>query len=74
MLEVVRVKEKDRYLLLQHDVAEVRVLGAYDALPSPAQLGLLFGTSGEHGLIRGRLRLRTNGDSEIDLGTPARRD
>lgn len=74
MFEVVRLKEKNRFLVLHHDVTEIKVLGAYDALPSASQLRRLFGAGGgEHTRIRATVRLRTNGDSEIDLGTPAKR-
>lgn len=74
MFEVVKLKEKNRFLILHHDVAEMKVLGAYDALPSDSQLRQLFGKAGEHTRTRATVRLRTNGDSEISLGTPARRE
>ena len=63
VLEVVRLKD-GKYLLLHHDIAEVKVLDSYDGLPSLAQVGRLF--TDPTG-IRARIRLKPDGSAGIEL-------
>ncbi|HEU0133961.1 MAG TPA: hypothetical protein VFR28_03990, partial [Allosphingosinicella sp.] len=71
VLEVVRVPKENKYLLLHHDIAEVKVLESYERLPSLAQIGRLF-TEGSPTGIRARIRLNPNGAADIELpGTNA---
>ncbi|HYJ82311.1 MAG TPA: hypothetical protein VEW26_05640 [Allosphingosinicella sp.] len=62
-LEVVRLA-KDKYLLLHHDIAEVKVLDSYDRLPSLAQLGRFFV---EPAQIRARVTLKPDGTAGVEL-------
>ncbi|HEX8480363.1 MAG TPA: hypothetical protein VF650_00485 [Allosphingosinicella sp.] len=72
VLEVVRARKENRYLLLHHDIAEVKVLESYDRLPSLAQIGRLF-TEGSPTGIRARIRLNPSGTADIELpGTNAK--
>ncbi|HEX9946913.1 MAG TPA: hypothetical protein VGA98_05170 [Allosphingosinicella sp.] len=64
VLEVVRLAKERKYLLLHHDIADVKVLDTYDGLPSLAQIGQLF--SNPTG-IRARVRLKPDGSSDIEL-------
>jgi hypothetical protein len=64
VLEVVRLAKGGKYLLLHHEIAEVKVLESYDRLPSLAQIGGLF--TNPTG-IRARIRLRPDGSPEIQL-------
>jgi hypothetical protein len=66
VLEVVRVPKENKYLLLHHDIAEVKVLESYDRLPSLGQIGRLF-TEGSPTGIRARIRLNPNGAADIQL-------
>ncbi|HEX8380009.1 MAG TPA: hypothetical protein VF619_05620 [Allosphingosinicella sp.] len=71
VLEVVRARKENKYLLLHHDIAEVKVLENYDRLPSLAQIGRLF-TEGSATKIRARIRLNPSGTADIELpGTNA---
>jgi hypothetical protein len=70
MFEVVRLKEERQFLLLSHDIGQAEVLGTYDALPSAGQLRRLFSDPGEHGRIRARVKLKPNGNTDIQLPTP----
>jgi hypothetical protein len=70
MFEVVRLSEERKYLLLDHKIAEMKVLGTYDALPSAAQLRQLFDSAGEQKRVRARVRLKANGDSSIEIVVP----
>jgi hypothetical protein len=69
VIEVVRMAKEQRYVILNHGIAEVEVLGSYDALPSVAQIGRLFL---EPAGVRARVRLKPNGNTEIELPTPAK--
>lgn len=62
-LEVVRLA-KDKYLMLHHDIAEVKVLDSYDRLPSLAQIGRFFV---EPVQIRARVRLKPDGSAAVEL-------
>jgi hypothetical protein len=73
LLEVVRLAKERKYVLLNHDIAEVRVLGSYDALPSLAQIGRLF-VDGSQMRVRARVRLKPNGDTEIELPMQPKKD
>ncbi|HEX8625428.1 MAG TPA: hypothetical protein VF782_10145 [Allosphingosinicella sp.] len=64
VLEVVRLGKERKYLLLHHDIAEVKVLDSYDGLPSLAQIGRLF--TDPTG-IRARIRLKPDGSAGIEL-------
>jgi hypothetical protein len=66
VLEVVRMPKERKYLLLHHDIAEVKVLESYDALPSLAQIGRLF-SGGSPTSIRARMRLNPNGSTAVEL-------
>jgi hypothetical protein len=66
VLEVVRLRKERKYLLLHHDIAEMKVLDSYDALPSLAQIGRLF-TGGTATNIRARLRLKPDGSTAVEL-------
>lgn len=73
VLEVVR-QAKDKYLLLHHDIAEVKVLESYDAPPSLAQIGRLFSDTNPVS-IRARVRFKTDGSAAVELpgaATPAK--
>jgi hypothetical protein len=70
MFEVVRLNKDRKYLLIRHDIAEARVLGAYDAVPSASQILQLFGNAGEHGRIRALVRLKADGGTAIELNIP----
>lgn len=64
VLEVVRLAKERKYLLLHHDIAEVKVLESYDALPSLAQIGRLFSTPLK---IRARVRFKPDGSADVEL-------
>ncbi|HEX8513428.1 MAG TPA: hypothetical protein VF688_10025 [Allosphingosinicella sp.] len=64
VLEVVRLAKERKYILLHHDIGEVKVLDSYDAMPSLAQIGRLF--TDPTG-IRVRIRLKPDGTSEVQL-------
>jgi hypothetical protein len=64
VLEVVRLANERKYLLLHHDIAEVKVLESYDGLPSLAQIGRLF--TDPTG-IRARVKLKPDGSTEVEL-------
>ncbi|HEX8126272.1 MAG TPA: hypothetical protein VF548_11880 [Allosphingosinicella sp.] len=70
VIEVVRMAKEQRYVLLNHRIAEVDVLGSYDALPSVAQIARLFV---EPARVRARVRLKPNGNTELDLPSPAKK-
>lgn len=67
VIEVVRMAKERRYVVLSHGIAEVEVLGSYDALPSAAQIGRLFVDPVR---VRTRVRLKPNGDTEMELPRP----
>ena len=46
------------------------MLGTYDAVPSDDQLRQLFTAPGEHGRVRARVRLKADGNSDINLILP----
>ncbi|HEX8061661.1 MAG TPA: hypothetical protein VF535_00425, partial [Allosphingosinicella sp.] len=62
--------KEHKYLLLHHDIAEVKVLESYDALPSLGQVRRLF--SGENPTsIRARVLLKPDGTADVELpGAP----
>lgn len=64
VLEVVRLAKERKYVLLHHDIAEVKVLDSYDGLPSLAQIGRLF--TDPTG-IRARVKLNPNGSTGVEL-------
>lgn len=66
VLEVVRLAKGGKYLLLHHDIAEVKVLESYDRLPSLAQIGRLFSETNPVS-IRARIRLKTDGSAAVEL-------
>jgi hypothetical protein len=70
VIEVVRMAKERRYVLLSHQIAEVEILGTYDALPSAAQIGRLFVDPVG---VRARVRLEPNGNTEIELPPPAKK-
>lgn len=70
LYEVVRVDEGRKYLLLDHNIAEMNVLGMYDALPSADQLRQLFAISGGQRRTYARVRLQANGNNSIELSLP----
>lgn len=66
VLEVVRLAKERKYVLLHHDIAEVKVLESYDRLPSRAQIARLFsGTAPTN--IRARVRLKPDAAAQIEL-------
>jgi hypothetical protein len=67
MLEVVGLDGAKKHLLLNHAIGETDILGTFDAVPSMRQLGELFTRPGENGRVRASVRLKANGDSEIDV-------
>ncbi|HEX9963881.1 MAG TPA: hypothetical protein VGB04_02745 [Allosphingosinicella sp.] len=69
LFEVVRLKG-GKYLLLDHKIAEMRVLGTYDSVPSEDQLRRLFIAPGEQGRVRAQVRLKANGNSDIQIIVP----
>lgn len=68
VLEVVRLAKEKKYLLLNHDIAEVTVFGTYDGLPSLAQIERLF-VDGNPMRVRARVLLKPNGGTEIQVPT-----
>ena len=64
VLEVVRLAKEPKYILLHHDIAEVKVLDSYDGLPSLAQIGRLF--TDPTG-IRARVKLKPDGSTDVEL-------
>ncbi|HEU0099658.1 MAG TPA: hypothetical protein VFQ67_12900 [Allosphingosinicella sp.] len=71
MIEIMRLADEARYVVLNHGIGMVEVLGTFDAMPSLAQVQSLFGDAGEAGKVHARVRLKANGNSEIELaGTP----
>ncbi|MGA9581258.1 MAG: hypothetical protein WBR13_04740, partial [Allosphingosinicella sp.] len=66
VLEVVRRPKTGKYLLLHHDIAEVKVLESYDRLPSLSQIGGLFSET-KPVSIRARIRLKLDGSASIEL-------
>jgi hypothetical protein len=64
VIEVVRLAKEKKYLLLNHSMAGVDVLGRYDGLPSLAQIGRLFG---EPAQPRARVRLTSGGGVEVGI-------
>jgi len=70
VLEVVHVPKERKYLLLHHDIAEVKVLESFDSLPSLAQIGRLFSGQAPTS-IRARVRLKPDGPADVELpGAP----
>ncbi len=65
VLEVVR-RPDGKFLLLHHDIAEVKVLESYDRLPSLAQIGGLFSETRPVS-IRARVRLKPDGNATVEL-------
>lgn len=66
VLEVVRRPKTGKYLLLHHDIAEVKVLESYDRLPSLAQIGGLFSETRPVS-IRARVRHKLDGSASVEL-------
>lgn len=66
VLEVVRLSKGSKYLLLHHDIAEVKVLESYDRLPGLAQIGRLFSDTNPVS-IRARVKLKTDGSAAVEL-------
>jgi hypothetical protein len=70
MLEVVerRFRNRSRYMLLQHNTGQTRVLGSYDGPPTDAQIGaVLDGADTAGARARATIDYRPNGDSSISL-------
>lgn len=70
MFEIVWLSKERKYLVLDHKIAEMRVLGTYDAVPSAAQLRQFFDQTGEAVRIRARVTHQANGNSNIELVMP----
>ncbi|HEV2815979.1 MAG TPA: hypothetical protein VGW40_01960 [Allosphingosinicella sp.] len=65
---VTHFRNRTRYVLLHHSMGRTRVLGAYDALPSEAQINaVLGGTDPAGGQARATIDYRANGDSTVTL-------
>ena len=72
ILEIVRVDDEGKtYAALRHAIGRVEVLGAYDGVPSPAQLRRLLTRTGEESRVRSVARLKADGNSEVTIAAPA---
>lgn len=61
-------RNRSRYMMLHHSTGQTRVLGAYDALPSDAQLNaVIAGTDAAGGQARATIDYRANGDSNVTV-------
>jgi hypothetical protein len=73
LLEVAerRFRNRTRYLLIHHQIGRTMVLGAYDSLPTDAQLAdILNGRDREGGQARAVIEYQASGDSNINLLVP----
>ncbi|HYD13870.1 MAG TPA: hypothetical protein VEC11_13560 [Allosphingosinicella sp.] len=71
MLEVVerRFRQRRRFVLVHHQIGQTTILGAYDAVPTDAQLrDVAMGTDREGGRIRASIVYRAGGGSDVNLG------
>jgi len=67
-IEIVRGERG--YVLLNHGIGEVTLLGAFDRLPSETQLARLLSGEDEGDKVRARLVLKPNGDSQLLVPPP----
>lgn len=73
MLEVVerRLRNQTRYVLIHHQIGRTMILGAYDAVPTDAQLAdILSGADQEGGRARATIEYQASGDSNVNLLVP----
>ncbi len=73
MLEVVerRFRNRTRYVLVHHQIGRTMILGAYDAVPTDAQLAdILSGRDQAGGRARATIVYQASGDSTINLLVP----
>jgi hypothetical protein len=70
-LEIVR--HKQRYVLLHHQIGVTTVFGAFDAVPSDAQIGSILAGKGQTGPARVSIRLKPNGDTDIQVQVPEKK-
>lgn len=72
MLEVVerRLHERTRFVLVHHQIGRTMVLGAYDGIPTDAQLAaIMSGEDREGGRARAVIDYEAGGDSRISIST-----
>ena len=71
MIEVVEALTPRRFVMLYHQIGAVSLLGAYDAPPSDEQIAdILSGADREGQRIRANVRLRANGNTEMEVPPP----
>jgi hypothetical protein len=70
VVEVVerRFRDRSRFILIHHSTGQTRILGAYDGLPTDAQIrAVIDGSDSAGNQARAVIDYRTNGDSAITL-------
>jgi hypothetical protein len=73
LLEVAerRFRNRTRYVLIHHQIGRTAVLGAYDAVPTDAQLAdILSGRDRDGGRMRATIEFQASGDSNVNLLVP----
>jgi len=71
VIEVVQAPTPGRFVMLYHQIGAVSLLGAYDAPPSDEQIAdIVSGADREGQRIRANVRLRADGNSEMELPPP----
>lgn len=71
MIEVVEALTPRRFIMLYHQIGGVSLLGAYDAPPSDEQIAdIISGADRDGQRIRANVRLRANGNTEMEVPPP----
>jgi hypothetical protein len=66
-LEVMRVSNSGKYLLINHQIGATNLLGTFDALPSDRQIAEILDKATDAGRLRARVLLKANGNTEVEL-------
>jgi hypothetical protein len=70
MFEVVGLTGKKKYVLIDHEIGEAKILATFDGVPSRRQLAELFAQPGDLGRVRASVRVKPDGNTEINLVQP----
>lgn len=71
VIEVVEALTPRRFIMLYHQIGAVSLLGAYDSPPSDEQIAdIISGADRDGQRIRANIRLRANGNSEMEIPPP----
>lgn len=66
-----RFRNRTRYVLIHHQIGQTMVLGAYDAVPTDAQIeDILTGRDREGGRARATIDYQASGDSSVNMLVP----